>query len=126
VAAIKLRDLERAEQIYTLLEPYPQHNTPDTLLLDEGSVSHYLALLAELLGWHDRVEVHFRTALSMNRDMSRRPQLARTYYDYAAWLATQDRAGASAQAQQLGREAYAHAEALGMHWLVQAARSLMT
>lgn len=126
IAVTKLGDLERAEQLYTLLSPYAQFNTPDGYLYDEGSVSHYLALLAATLGWHERVEAHFRSALVLNRDMGRRPQLARTYYDFAVWTAEQDHSGASAQAQSLAREASLHAEAIGMQWLAQLARGMMT
>jgi hypothetical protein len=126
IAVTKLGDLERAEQLYTLLSPYAQFNTPDAYLCDEGSVSHYLALLAATLGWHERVEAHFRSALVLNRDLGRRPQLARTYYDFAVWTAEQDHSGASAQAQSLAREASLHAEAIGMQWLAQLARGLMT
>ena len=126
IAVTKLGDLERAEQLYTLLTPYAQLNTPDGYLFDEGSVSHYLALLAATLGWHERVEAHFRAAIVMNRDMGRRPQLARTYYDFAVWAAEQDHPNASAQAQSLAREASVHAEAIGMQWLAQLARGLMT
>ena len=126
IAVTKLGDLERAEQLYTLLTPYAQFNTPDGYLFDEGSVSHYLALLAATLGWHERVEAHFRAAIIHNRDMGRRPQLARTYYDFAVWTAEQDHQAASAQAQSLAREASVHAEAIGMQWLAQLARALMT
>jgi tetratricopeptide (TPR) repeat protein len=126
IAVVKLGDLERAEQLYTLLTPYAHLNTPDGYLFDEGSVSHYLALLAATLGWHERVEAHFRAALVLNRDMGRRPQLARTYYDFAVWTAEQDHHGASAQAQSLAREASVHAEAIGMTWLAQLARGFMT
>jgi|GEM_PF-2451956 len=126
IAVTKLGDLERAEQLYTLLTPYAQFNTPDGYLFDEGSVSHYLALLAATLGWHERVEAHFRSAIVLNRDMGRKPQLARTYYDFAVWTAEQDHHDASAQAQSLAREASVHAEAIGMQWLAQLARGLMT
>ena len=126
IAVTKLGDLERAEQLYTLLTPYAQFNTPDGYLFDEGSVSHYLALLAATLGWHERVEAHFRSAIVLNRDMGRRPQLARTYYDFAVWTAEQEHHDASAQAQSLAREASVHAEAIGMQWLAQLARALMT
>jgi DNA-binding winged helix-turn-helix (wHTH) protein/tetratricopeptide (TPR) repeat protein len=124
VAVVELGDLERAERIYALLAPYPRHSTPDALLLDQGSVSHYLALLAAMLGREERVEAHFEEALAMNRRMNRRPQVARTSYDYARWLAGRKQAKANARAQELGREACTMAEALGMRWLVLCARPL--
>jgi len=126
IVVTKLGDLERAEQLYTLLSPYALLSTPDGYLFDDGAVSRYLALLAATLGWHERVEAHFRSALVVNRDMGRRPELARTYYDYAVWVSNRDEREASAQAQSLAREASMLAESIGMHWLAQLARELMT
>ena len=126
VAVTKLGDLERAEQLYTLLSPHALMNTPDGYLFDDGAVSRYLALPAATLGWHERVEAHFRAAIVVNRDMGRRPEQARTYYDYAVWISNQDQGGASSQAQSLAREASMLAESVGMQWLAQLARELMT
>ena len=79
LAAIALDDRDRAEQVYALLAPYPEHNTPDQLLNDMGSVSRYLGLLAAYLGRDTRVEAHFEQAVTMNRRMNRGPQLGRAH-----------------------------------------------
>jgi tetratricopeptide (TPR) repeat protein len=120
LAAIALDDRARAEQVYALLAPYPQHNTPDQLYNDMGSVSRYLALLAAHLGDDASVEAHFERAVAMNRRMNRGPQLARTCFEFVDWLARK-RPNARGRAQELTREARAIAESFGMHWLLDTA-----
>jgi DNA-binding winged helix-turn-helix (wHTH) protein/tetratricopeptide (TPR) repeat protein len=124
LAVVLLGDRERAEQLYTLLAPYPRHNTPDVLLFDEGAVSRYLGLLAASLGWDARVEEHFENALALNRQMRRANQIAWTCYDYASWLSRQASAGATARARALAGQARSCAESIGMHWLAKRAGAL--
>jgi DNA-binding winged helix-turn-helix (wHTH) protein/tetratricopeptide (TPR) repeat protein len=126
LAVVLLGELERAEQLYALLSPYPNHNTPDVLLFDEGSASRYLALLAACLGWHERVEAHFERALAMNRSMRRANQIASTCYDYASWLKGQSQPGAAARARELAIEARDSAQAVGMLWLAGRAAALVS
>jgi hypothetical protein len=126
LAVSLLGEVERAEQLYTLMAPYPHHNTPDVFLFDEGSVSRYLARLAATLGWHDRVEAHFEIALGMNRQMRRANQVANTCYDYSVWLAERSEPGARARARTLAAEARSCAEGVGMVWLAERARVLET
>jgi DNA-binding winged helix-turn-helix (wHTH) protein len=123
LAAIALGDRERAGQVYALLAPYARFNTPDQLYNDMGSVSRYLALLADHLGHDAHVEAHFEQAMAMNRRMNRGPQLARTCFEYASWLARK-RSNARGRAHELSREARAIAESFGMKWLVETANTL--
>jgi DNA-binding winged helix-turn-helix (wHTH) protein len=123
LVVIALGDRPRAERLYRLLAPYPQHNTPSTLLYYEGSVSHYLALLAEFLGAQERVRAHFDDALAMNESLGHKAQLARTYYEYARFLLGGGGA-ADERAQQMKVEAAQLAAALGMSALEAQARAL--
>jgi DNA-binding winged helix-turn-helix (wHTH) protein len=123
LTAIILKQRKHAEHLYALLSPYPEHNTPDQLSFDMGSVSRYLASLAIFLERHDLVEAHYETALAMNRRMNRGPMVARTAQEYAAWLIAQ-RPHARAQARALRAEAISVGEMLGMAWLVERARTL--
>jgi hypothetical protein len=125
LAVVELSDLERAERIYALLEPYARFNTPDALLLDQGSVSRYLALLAVCLGRDERVEAHFEEALAMNRRMNRPLLVAHTCYEHARWLIDRKRSGSSARGQGLAREALGIAEAVGMRELAERVRTLL-
>ncbi len=122
--AAKLEDRPRAERLYELLSPYPDHNTPDLLLLHHGSVSHFLGLLAAATGRDNRVEEHFQSAIAMNERIEHLPQLGRTYFEYARWLRGRPDAGSKERGQTLARRACELSHRLGMSWLYERARSL--
>lgn len=121
LVAVAFRDRERAACLYALLEPYPHHNTPSGLLNYEGSVSHYLALLAELLDAHEAAQRHFDDALAMNSSLGHKVQLARTYYEYARFLRAR---GDEPHGRRMQSEAERLAETLGMTALMQRIRAL--
>jgi tetratricopeptide (TPR) repeat protein len=123
LVAIALRDRARAEALYARLSPYPHHNTPSALMHYEGSVSHYLALLAEFLGATERVRGHFDAALTMNKSLGHKVQLARTYYEYARFLCG-DRARPDQRARQMKAQAQRLAGSLGMSTLEAQANAL--
>jgi len=108
VLAIELDDRPRAETLYDLLTPYAHFNTPNVLLYYEGSVSHFLGMLAAYLKRDDLVETHFENALAMNEKLSQRPQLARTCKHYAAWLVTRNTDSARKRAESLQARAVEH------------------
>lgn len=124
LVAIHLRDRSRAERLYELLAPYPHHNTPNCMRFYEGSVSHFLAVLAAFLNWNGRAKRHFDDALGMNDRLGQRPQLARTCYEYARWLLGRGRAASRKRGREMQARAIALAEATGMSWLAAQARSL--
>jgi tetratricopeptide (TPR) repeat protein len=124
VTAVALGDRARAEILYELLSPYPEHNTPDLVLLQHGSVSRYLALLAEATErWH-RVDEHFEAALAMNARLPHVPQLARTQFEYAKHLAGRNGLGARDRARTLARHSQELAREVRMKWLEEAASAL--
>jgi tetratricopeptide (TPR) repeat protein len=125
ITAHLLSDVRRAEILYTLLAPYPDFNTPDLILLQHGSVSRYLALLAATIGRRDRAEQHFEVALRENARLGHQPQLARTYYEYAHLLSSQNTAGARERTLELAQQAAVLGQQLGMQWLADAARPLV-
>jgi len=124
VVASILGDRPRAEKLYTLLSPYPNHNTPDLMLIHQGSVSHYLGLLAAATGRDNRVEAHFESAIAMNERIEHLPQLARTFYEYARWLRARPDASAKDRGQALARRSTELSHRLGMTWLYERARVL--
>jgi hypothetical protein len=89
----------------------------------EGSVSHYLALLAEFLGLHEHVQSHFDAALAMNESLGHKVQLARTCYEYARFLLHAG-AGSRRRALQMKARASQLSAALGMSALESQARAL--
>jgi hypothetical protein len=122
--ASMLGDKPRAEKLYTLLSPYPNHNTLDLLLLHHGSVSHFLGMLAAVTGRDNRVEEHFEAALEMNQRIEHLPQLARTYYEYARWLRSRAEASTKERGQAMARRSCELSQRLGMPWLYERARAL--
>jgi DNA-binding winged helix-turn-helix (wHTH) protein/tetratricopeptide (TPR) repeat protein len=120
-AVAELSDRERAGTLYRLLAPYALHNTPNSMLLYEGSASHPLARLAALLGDDARAEEHFETALAHDERLGARPQLARVGYDWARFLAERRSA---ARARTEADRAARLAGDLGMGWLASSAREL--
>jgi DNA-binding winged helix-turn-helix (wHTH) protein/tetratricopeptide (TPR) repeat protein len=126
LTAIALGDRARAEILYELLAPYPEHNTPDLVLLHHGSVSRYLALLAAATGRNDRVAHHFEAALAMNARLPHLPQLARTQYEFARWLLVRGDAAARDHAGRLARQSRQLAQDVQMTWLQQTAQALVS
>jgi hypothetical protein len=122
LVALALGDRPRAERLYACLAPYPHHNTPNKLMYYEGSVSHYLALLAEFLDDRVRAGAHFEDARAMNEALGNRAQLARTYYEYARFLRSV--AGSAKRAQHMKAEAMRLSSALGLRALEAKARAL--
>jgi hypothetical protein len=122
--AVHLRDQARAEQLYALLLPYADFNTPNALLMYEGSVSRFLGHLASCLGHTGKVSAHFDAAFAMNMRMGARPLAARTLLEHARWLKTQGGSAAQTRGRELAAQAAQIAEPIGMAPLAHKARSL--
>ena len=101
-AAVLLGEFRAAERLYERLTPYEQFNTPNSMLLYEGSAAQALAAVAALLGWDERAEAHFEAALAARTSASAR---ART------WRAARSntRSGWRAGAARRGRAAWPRA-----------------
>jgi hypothetical protein len=122
--AIDFADRARAQRLYQQLAAYPHHNTPNSLLFYEGSVSHFLALLAAFLKHSARAASHFDDALAMNERLGMQPQLAYTCYEYARFLLASARGPKRKSGQQMQQRAIELADGLGMGWLAALARDL--
>jgi class 3 adenylate cyclase/tetratricopeptide (TPR) repeat protein len=90
-ACAELGDASRAEELYELLEPYAATNAShQTLRFYMGSVSHFLARLAAVMGRRAEATQCFEAALEMNERLGARPSLARTHYEFARFLLNRD------------------------------------
>ena len=133
-ACAELGDASRAEQLYELLEPYAAMNAShQTLRFYIGSVSHFLARLAAVMGRREEATQCFEAALEMNERLGARPSLARTRYEFARFMLNRDPgadAGVAAspadeqRARALLLEVEATAAALGMEPLLEQVREL--
>ncbi len=79
-----------------------------------GAVDRYLGLLASTLDRHDEAERLLLAAITFNEQMGARPWVAHCQHDLAGLLRRRGRAGDSAAADRLVRQALATARALGM------------
>jgi hypothetical protein len=122
--AIEFGDRARAERLYEELAPYPHHNTPSCLIYYEGSVSHFLAVLATFVGRHEHAARHFTDALEMNERLRLQPQLAQTCYEFARLQLASKNAVARKSGRSLKLRAINLAAGLSMDWLVTLARAL--
>jgi DNA-binding winged helix-turn-helix (wHTH) protein/tetratricopeptide (TPR) repeat protein len=128
-ACADLEDERRAASLYELLEPYAAMNAAhQTLRLYLGSVTHFLARLAVVLGRREEAIQHFEAALETNKRMGARPALARTQLQYARLLlrerGSQVPGSDEGRARELLSGAEATARALGMIPVLEAAREL--
>jgi hypothetical protein len=103
-----------------MLEPYGAFNTPSYLLLCEGSVSHFLGILAGALGEREAARAHLEQAITHNETMGFTPFALRSRVELAALLADRDRD----RSRGIAGRALRAAEELGMKPLADRARAL--
>jgi DNA-binding winged helix-turn-helix (wHTH) protein/tetratricopeptide (TPR) repeat protein len=105
-------DKPRCEQLFTLLAPYAELNTPSQMGYYIGSVSHFLGLLAAALERDGQASEYFARALELNGAMGYRTGVVRTALAHGR---LQARLGHTRPAQELLSRARDEARALGMN-----------
>src|SRR4029077_14723932 len=124
---LALRDVRHAAIVYALLLPYADRNiTTGWGDVARGSMAQYLGSLARMMGRLDDAQAHLELALRFNRRMGARPSVARTQFEYARVAAARNQAGDREQALRMLRESLATASELGMNFLLQRARVLLS
>jgi tetratricopeptide (TPR) repeat protein len=108
-------DEKGACSLYCQMTPYAKHNIVVSWgAACDGSVSHYLGLLANTLGRADDAVGHFEDALEMNRRMNFVPFVARTQHYYAATLLERNQGGDRERAIGMLSDAITTYRRLGM------------
>jgi hypothetical protein len=87
--------------------------------------SQILGIIATLKQQWETAEVHFQTALSVAGRTGAKPELARTYLDYARMLVSKGDARRAAQVGELGSRARSIFDKLGMLPFAQRTKQLM-
>jgi predicted ATPase/class 3 adenylate cyclase/DNA-binding CsgD family transcriptional regulator len=124
-AAVRLERREAAEILYGNLLPHAHQNIVHLSWFGSlGSTSHYLGMLAALLGRRDDARAHFDTALQMHAQLESPPLTARTQLEYARLLGSATSPAERAQALSLAAESLATAGALGMRYLAHQAEDV--
>ena len=87
LGAAHFADVPRLEALVALLEPYEAFNTPDTLLMSEGAVGHFLGVFRAALGDMRMATEHLERAAARNEEMGMRVYAARSRVRLAETLA---------------------------------------
>lgn len=124
LAAVIFDDRPRMRELYQLLTPYADFNTPDGLFLSEGSVAHFLALLAAALGEEEETFGFFQQAMQANRCMQLFPHLVRTQIAFAEHLAKRGHKKERALLATLVEQARRAAQQMAMAPFVERAQRL--
>lgn len=111
-----LADAARAPLLYQLLLPYAGQTANTGVCF--GAAELFLAMLASTANWPDHAREHFERALTLNRAMRAWPSLARTLFQYGAFLITREADVERRLGLQQLREAEQLASRLGMVRLV--------
>jgi len=112
---------------YDILLPYATHNIVAAWgTLIDGSVSHYLALLAVFRGVPEAAVVHFEAAIRRNRQNGAPALTARSQLAYARSALTSNVTPASESARDLAACAASTFDSLGFSHLAALARSLLS
>ncbi len=125
LAALVFDDRPRIRELYELLSPYADLNTPDGLFLCEGSVAHFLGLLAAALGEDASAFRHFEQAVQANGLMGMPPHQVRSRVAFAEYLAGSGRKKDRALLKQLAGQAQDDARQMGMAPFVERAQRVL-
>jgi DNA-binding CsgD family transcriptional regulator/tetratricopeptide (TPR) repeat protein len=113
-----LADTDRAESLYQLLRPYARQTVNHPTAVCFGAAELYLAMLACTANRPDLARGHFDQALKFNRAMRAWPSLARTLFQFGAFLWTQQAESDRHLGRQQLREAEQLARRFGMTRLI--------
>ena len=120
VAAAAADDTTAAAQIHEALSPYRQRLVIwGGAVTAWGPVSHYLGLLAAVLGKTGDAVGHFEAAIDTERKIGALPYLAHSLCGLADAVASRDDPGDAAMASEHRRRAREIAERLGMTLLLE-------
>lgn len=124
-----LEDVERASALFELLLPYADRNVLVGItspVVWQGSVAHYLGILATTLERWDDADRYFDAAASMSRTMRALPWLVRTQHARAAMILGRGGSEAERSSRAVLNDANELAAGAGLELLVERGRALET
>ena len=120
-----LGDQRRAVSLYELLVPFAARNViSGAPMVSMGPVSHFLGLLATVMGRWDQAVKHLEDSLTRSRRQGARVSAARSSLACASALLERGRPGDLVKAQGLLNEARVTAEDLGLAGIAALCRRL--
>jgi DNA-binding SARP family transcriptional activator len=109
----QLGDRSTAAMLYGMLLPYSERLAGQGIVWI-GSVAHYLAILARVLGDLSRADAHFADAEATHTRIGAPTWLARTRLEWARMLLTSGHSADAARARDLSGQALETARELGL------------
>jgi DNA-binding winged helix-turn-helix (wHTH) protein/tetratricopeptide (TPR) repeat protein len=124
VASLTTDSAKHVEALYALLSPYPHLFAADLSLHCDGSVAHFLGLLANALGHTGESLEHFERGLSANDRAGFKGRAAHSAYELGRALVTQG-SGFRDRARTLIARALEESRQMGMRPLGRQAEELL-
>lgn len=121
----ELGERAAAEVLYEKLRPW-EHQVSFTLAHTFGSVARPLGRLAGALGWYDRAEQHYGTAMAVHERLGAPVWLSRTRLDRATTLMGRGGPDDAARARDLALSALLTAADLGCAGISRRAREVLS
>jgi len=118
-AALATKSQIQAEALYALLSPYPHLYASDLSLHSDGSVAHFLGLLADAIGRPGESVAHFEQALAANERAGFEGHAAHSAYELGRMLIATASNGENNRARELLTRALETSRRLRMHPLAQ-------
>lgn len=125
VGSIAIGATEYVDTLYQLLKPYPQYYAAGFTLHCDGSISHFLGMLARTLGRHREAVAHLEEALEHNARFNLKAQIVRTRCELARTLADSGARSTQRRARSLLQQALEDARKLGLQRLCGEADRLL-
>ena len=114
VASLATNDLNHVEALYTLLSPYPNFYAADLSFHCDGSVAHFLGLLAGALGLARESVEHFEQALNANERAGFEGRAAHSAYELGRAVTATAASGGQSRARTLLERALEASRRMGM------------
>jgi DNA-binding winged helix-turn-helix (wHTH) protein len=118
-AALATNSRGQIEALYALLSPYPHLYAADLSLHCDGSVAHFLGLLADALGRTRESVEHFEQALVANEKAGFEGRAAHSAYELGRILAATASNGTANRARELLGRALEDSHRMGMRPLAR-------
>jgi len=108
LAAVRLEDIESAERLAAMLDPYAGHSVATFVITYGGSVAYYLGELARVRGRNAEAAAHLASAREVHTDGGCQPWLLLTQLAQARLLARSRREADRIRGLQTARAILAH------------------
>jgi len=124
--SVATRAMEYVEALYSLLKPYTKYYVAGVSFHCEGSVSHYLGILARTLAREREAIAHLEEAMQQNARFGLEARAVWTRYELGRTLVVNPTNVTLKQARSHLTQALEDAQRLGLKWLYDDSKRFLT